>query len=64
MYPSNTILKHVNVLAGADNLPWGQLPNMTPHDTCSIRINVRTSTVKDIIHKQKEQNPIIEQTGG
>ena len=51
-YPSTTILKHTNVLAKVDQLPYGSLPNMTPHESYSITIHLRTVTLSEISHKQ------------
>ena len=31
-YPSNTILKHKNLLAKVNKSPWGCLHHMTSHD--------------------------------
>ena len=53
-HSSNTILKHANVLAKVNKSPWGRLLNMMPHDANSIPIHVRTMTLVDINHKQKE----------
>ena len=53
-YPSNTILKHANILAKVDRLPLGSLINTTSHDAYSIPIHVRTMTLSDISHEQKE----------
>ena len=32
-YPSDTILKHENVLAKRKKLTWGRLNNLQPHST-------------------------------
>ena len=53
-YPSTTIVKHANVLAKVNKFPCGRLHNMTPHDAYSIPIYVRTTTLEDISHKQRE----------
>ena len=55
-YPSNTILKHANVLAEVNKLPQGSLLNMPSHDSYSIPIHVRTTILADISHEQKELN--------
>ena len=39
-YPSTTILKHVNVLAKVNKLPWGNLYNMTSHDAYITTIHI------------------------
>ena len=51
-YPSTTILKHANVLAKVNKLPYECLPNITPHDAYSVKIRVRTSTLENILHKK------------
>ena len=57
-YPSITILKYVNVLAKVNNSPQGSLLNMTPHDNYSITIHVRTMTISEISHEQKNKIPL------
>ena len=47
-YLSTTILKNENVLAKVNKLPWGSLLHMTPHDSYSITIHVRTMATLDI----------------
>ena len=53
-YPSTTILKHVNVLAKVNKLPYFRLLNMTPRYAYSITIHVRTMTLVDISPTKKE----------
>ena len=53
-YLSTTILKHVNVLDKVNKLSYGRLHHMKPHDSYSISIHVRTVTLAEISHKQKE----------
>ena len=53
-YFSTTILEHANVLDKVDKSPLNVLRNMTPHDAYSITIHVRTVTLSDISHEQKE----------
>ena len=53
-YTSNTILKHDNVLAKVDQLPWGRLLNTPSHDAYSITIHMCTMTLADISYKQNE----------
>ena len=53
-YPSNTILKHANVLAKVNKSPYGHLINNQSHDAYSITIHARTMKLADISHKQKE----------
>ena len=53
-YPSTTILEHENILAKVNKPPYERLYNMTPHDSCSIPIHVRTITLADISHGKKE----------
>ena len=52
-YPSNTILKHVNVLAKVNKLPQGGLHNMTPHDAYIITTHIRTVTLVEISHTKR-----------
>ena len=53
-YFSTTILEHANFLAKVNKSPEEHLHNITPHDDYSIKIDVRTVTLEDIIHEQKE----------
>ena len=53
-YPSTKILKHANVLAKVNKMPWGYLHNMAPHDAYSIPIHVRTVTLAEMSHRQKK----------
>ena len=53
-YPSTTILKHVNVLPKVNKSTWGNLHHMTPHDSYSIPIHVRTMSLSVISHEQEE----------
>ena len=52
-YNSTKKMRHANDLAKLNKLPWGWLNNMTPHDTYSITIHVRTLTLAEISHEQK-----------
>ena len=52
--PSTAILQHANVLAKVNKSPDVWLLNMTPHDTYSVTIIVRTIILADISHGQKE----------
>ena len=61
---STTILEHANFLAKVNKSPSEHLHNMTPHDAYSITIHVRTVTLVNISHEQKEKNLVIKQTGG
>ena len=53
-YPSNTILKHVNVLAKVNKLPRGSLHSINPHDAYIITINALTMTLSNISYEKKE----------
>ena len=53
-YPYTTIMKHVNVLDKVNKSPQGNLHNMMTHDAYNIIIHVRTVTLEDISHEQKE----------
>ena len=46
----NQILKHENVLAKVNKLPYVRLHYMKPHDTYIITIHVHTMTIADISH--------------
>ena len=52
-YPTTTIIKHSNVFAKSNELPYGRLPNKIPHDAYSITIHVRILNPADISHKQQ-----------
>ena len=52
-YPSNTILKHANVLDKVNKLPYVSLLNMIPNDAYSITIHVLTITILDSSHEHK-----------
>ena len=53
-YPSNTTLKHVNILDKVNKFPFVRLLNMTPHNTYSITTHLRTMTILYISHEQTE----------
>ena len=63
-YTSTTIIKHANVLAKVNKLPWGHLQNVKPHDAYSIPIHVLTMTLADISHEQKKRNKNNRKSGG
>ena len=44
-YPSDTILKHANVLAKVNKSPSLRLPNMMPHEAYSIIIHAHKMTI-------------------
>ena len=56
-YPSTTILKHSDILAKVNKLPYGRLPYMTPHDAYIIKTHVSTVTLADISHKKRSKIP-------
>ena len=53
-YFSTTILEHANFLAKVNKSPQEHLHNMTSRDAYSITIHVRTVTLADISHEQKQ----------
>ena len=53
-YPSNTIIKHDDVLDQLRKSPYGSLLNTPSDDAYSIPIYVLTMTLVDISHEQKD----------
>ena len=53
-YPSTTILKHANVLAEVNKLPYGRLPYMMPQEAYSIPTHIHKMILADIGHEQRE----------
>ena len=53
-YLSTTTLEHAFVFAKVNKSPQEHLHNMTPHDAYSITIHVRTLTLEEISHEQKQ----------
>ena len=52
------LLKHVNVFDKVNKMPYGCLLNMAPHNIYSIKINVRTMTLADIIYVKMGKTPL------
>ena len=59
-YPSTIILKHENVLAKADKLPYDRWHSITPHEAYSISIHAITMTPADISDKKRRKIAIIQ----
>ena len=53
-YHSTTIIKHANVLAKVNKLPYGSSLNVMPHDSYSIKIHVHTMIIAESSHEQKD----------
>ena len=53
-YPSTTIFKNANVLSKINKSTQRCLNNMTPYDDNIITIHVRTTTLSEISHEQKD----------
>ena len=47
-YPSTKILKHANIMSKENKLSYRSLPNIAPHDACSIIMHMRTVNLADI----------------
>ena len=52
-YPSTTKIKHANILDNVNKVPYGCLPNMTPHDAYSITTHLHKVNLAEISHEQK-----------
>ena len=60
-YPSNTVLKHADVLTKENISPYVRLLDMMLYYAYSISIHGHKMTISEIVHEQKEENYVIKQ---
>ena len=59
-HPSTTKLKHANVLTKEIISPYVRLLNLILYYAYSISIHGHKMTISEIVHKQKEENYVIQ----